>query len=912
MDSTEVLDNCEPVSRGGSFKSNEVLIIGDEAVGDKTSLQNSFKKFRDQKIKEKNLMKANRDAALSGGRTIEYKEALRSKFIDTAKKYLGVPYGIKYKKEDEPVAPLYLDCCGLVRQAVQDLQEEFGFVIGKWNQAYQMDTLPIVLSESELKPGDLIFYEGTYISQRSKTQKHNNVHVEIFLGGETGEATIGSRFHSGKVSIFPSYKFVSSTWKLVNYHFRSLDTWLDGVCKSCCEEHPWHSDVLNYLETAGKRSIFCQETQGDDCSAGGEEEDDDGEEKEKVPAGDVVNTADEKAETVEEATVPVLASSSAEDEGEQRHAPAAESGAGATDIQQHNELASDTVAKDVKPTVESSKSGKKPKRVSAFSANNTNTAAPVPAAAAAAPASSAKMGRASSIRASGETSSSTTSSSKATASAPVTDFKVARSGKEGARSYYLGKTNGWKLVRAAMDRRGWTMMPTDYHFSTKYGFKWVERRNQIDYIAHVPGQLVCHIPNNDIITTKIGILCTLRDKFCRQAPGSAARIHPPWLPHTYDLESPADCIALLAEEERLSSGAAVSRKARPAAAATAVAPPRSPATLKAESAEEDSSAAAQQMPDVPDQAQADDDEDELAGKVGSDITGGIWIYKPSCTNRGRGIRVITGMPALKELCYGKPMGGDAETTIPFKGIVQKYIRNPLLVTSEGYKFDVRCYLLIARNYPTTLAFYHPGYCRLALKPYTIATSASLEDNCVHLTNAAIQKKDAIYKEEGNKELQIQTVAAIADNLEELGKTDSADFLRNELDNQIKLCLVDVMKASNHVLRKGHGYFDLLGCDFMMSASNKLSLLEINTNPSLTLDNSTLANMLPDIVDGAIELVMQSQGPDRRSGDNDDFLKADLPGKFSLIFDEGTGYTFKGARKGKSAKSTSSKPTAPVA
>lgn len=65
-------------------------------------------------------------------------------------------------------------------------------------------------------------------------------------------------------------------------------------------------------------------------------------------------------------------------------------------------------------------------------------------------------------------------------------------------------------------------------------------------------------------------------------------------------------------------------------------------------------------------------------------------------------------------------------------------------------------------------------------------------------------------------------------------------------------------------------------------------------------------MLPDIVDGAIELVMQSQGPDRRAGDNDDFLKADLPGKFSLIFDEATGYTFKGARKGKSTKSASSK------
>lgn len=67
------------------------------------------------------------------------------------------------------------------------------------------------------------------------------------------------------------------------------------------------------------------------------------------------------------------------------------------------------------------------------------------------------------------------------------------------------------------------------------------------------------------------------------------------------------------------------------------------------------------------------------------------------------------------------------------------------------------------------------------------------------------------------------------------------------------------------------------------------------------DNSTLANMLPDIVDGAIELVMQSQGPDRRPTDPDDFLKGDLPGKFSLIFDEATGYTYKGNRKGKSTK-----------
>ncbi len=40
---------------------------------------------------------------------------------------------------------------------------------------------------------------------------------------------------------------------------------------------------------------------------------------------------------------------------------------------------------------------------------------------------------------------------------------------------------------------------------------------------------------------------------------------------------------------------------------------------------------------------------------------------------------------------------------------QRYVLDPLLV--EGYKFDIRCYLLVARNDPTYLAFYHPGYCR---------------------------------------------------------------------------------------------------------------------------------------------------------------------------------------------------------
>ena len=37
-------------------------------------------------------------------------------------------------------APLFLDCCGLVRRVLRDLHHDFGFRIGPWNQAYMVYT----------------------------------------------------------------------------------------------------------------------------------------------------------------------------------------------------------------------------------------------------------------------------------------------------------------------------------------------------------------------------------------------------------------------------------------------------------------------------------------------------------------------------------------------------------------------------------------------------------------------------------------------------------------------------------------------------------------------------------------------------------------------------------------------------
>lgn len=109
-------------------------------------------------------------------------------------------------------SPLFLDCCGLVRQTILDLKDDFGFSLGPWNQAYQYDTLPNDISFEEMRPGDLIFYSGRYHDRKRRRHAHDMVHVEIFLGGESGCQTIAARRREGVVQIFDDYRFKSTIY----------------------------------------------------------------------------------------------------------------------------------------------------------------------------------------------------------------------------------------------------------------------------------------------------------------------------------------------------------------------------------------------------------------------------------------------------------------------------------------------------------------------------------------------------------------------------------------------------------------------------------------------------------------------------------------------------------------------------
>eukprot|EP00798_Chlamydomonas_sp_ICE-L_P000435 gene435-1833_t len=226
------------------------------------SLQHSFIAWRKSKLEKKKQKEL--DPILSLPRDDPIRMAyLRQRFVDLARQYVGVPYGRKFHEAEgcecegcvESGRQLFqdkfsLDCCGLVRKVLRDLEQELGFRIGRGNQAYQYDTLPLrVDSAQELQPGDLVFYSGF-----------------------TGEATIGSRERLRWVKEYPSYNFNAKRWTLLEMFYCRIDTWLQGAC---VPEHPdlWKSKAERWKGEVAKYSIFSGEgdedadadDEGEDC-----------------------------------------------------------------------------------------------------------------------------------------------------------------------------------------------------------------------------------------------------------------------------------------------------------------------------------------------------------------------------------------------------------------------------------------------------------------------------------------------------------------------------------------------------------------------------------------------------------------------------------------------------------------------
>ena len=208
----------------------------------------------------------------------------------------------------------------------------------------------------------------------------------------------------------------------------------------------------------------------------------------------------------------------------------------------------------------------------------------------------------------------------------------------------------------------------------------------------------------------------------------------------------------------------------------------------------------------------------------------IWIAKPPASSCGRGIRLLKNGD-LKRL--GKDMKR--------KWVISKYIENPY--TINGYKFDLRVYVLVTSFNPLKVYFYQEGLVRFATQKYSKGTK-TLKKTFIHLTNYSINKNSDTYvkneDEDGDEKNQNAqsskwSLTALRKYFQGIGIDDGA-IMRDIHSVIIKTLISIEADVSSRMISLGAGRnscFELYGFDVLLDSSLKPWLIEVNISPSLS-------------------------------------------------------------------------------
>lgn len=213
-----------------------------------------------------------------------------------------------------------------------------------------------------------------------------------------------------------------------------------------------------------------------------------------------------------------------------------------------------------------------------------------------------------------------------------------------------------------------------------------------------------------------------------------------------------------------------------------------------------------------------------------------WIMKPAAKSRGRGISLVND---ISQVVYGEPV------------VMQKYLKNPLLL--NGYKFDLRIYVLVTSVNPLEAFIYKEGFGRFSTQPYTLDPNDKA-NKFIHLTNVSINKynlnnydADASDRIFGGSKVSLNT----------LKKTFIKDLnidWDQRIWSQVKDVCLKALVACQNDIQFNPCCFDLYGFDVIIDENYKCWLLEINSSPSFSTD-TVLDDMIKQrLVDDTIDLI----------------------------------------------------------
>ncbi|NXN90923.1 TTL13 polyglutamylase, partial [Rhinopomastus cyanomelas] len=203
----------------------------------------------------------------------------------------------------------------------------------------------------------------------------------------------------------------------------------------------------------------------------------------------------------------------------------------------------------------------------------------------------------------------------------------------------------------------------------------------------------------------------------------------------------------------------------------------------------------------------------------------LFICKPGNGSQGRGIFLTH---SAEEIERGEHM------------ICQQYISKPFLI--DGFKFDMRVYVLVTSCDPLRIFMYKEGLARFATTRYidpSDPSGRSPDDVCMHLTNYTINKRNENFVWDGvtGSKRKLSTLNAwMVDN----------GYNTTKLWADIEDIIIKTLISAHPVVK--HNYqscfpkhtaacacFEILGFDILLDQQLKPWLLEVNHSPSFNTD-----------------------------------------------------------------------------
>jgi len=216
----------------------------------------------------------------------------------------------------------------------------------------------------------------------------------------------------------------------------------------------------------------------------------------------------------------------------------------------------------------------------------------------------------------------------------------------------------------------------------------------------------------------------------------------------------------------------------------------------------------------------------------------IFIAKPTNGFQGDGIILIHSLTDLPNFDFLKKTNNKYQ-----EYVVQKYIDNPLLI--EKKKFDLRLYVLISSVEPFICYLNEEGLARFCTQEYKAPNKKNMRNTFMHLSNYSLNKNSDFYK---HSDEVVEISDGTKRSLTSFWKScENAGYKKEEIlgpaENLIKKFMIAIypfllLSYNNIFSGRDLNCFHVIGVDILYDEDLNPFILEINSNPSLSISAPT--------------------------------------------------------------------------